>query len=675
MNSEFERYVGASIDTAERYDDNRQDLFDRYMGELYGNEKKGQSQVITSECFDTVEMATAELVDLLASDDRIAAFKAESEQDEDQAELETDAVNHVFWDKNNGYESLQAYIRQGLIEQNAYIFAGWRKADRVDVQNIQSEGDEELERSIREIANNEGTETEDTEDGLRLTSITEVDEYVVEPISQNRIRMTPQWHKVSVQDVPFVAIEHDTLTRADLKAMGFDPDQVDALTSEDHDDDDDNRHHTKDSEGQYENSTERDQERVPIYECYVLYEKGGTQRRYKAWYGNNQLMRWASGEQCCEPVVGVPIYPWTPIPVPFRHIGRSMVEVVDDLQAINTNLTRNLLDNLYKTNHARPIVNPSFALKETFSDIANASPGAAIRYKSDQMAFYAPPSLIGNILPVLDRNADVLEQRSGITRLNQGLDADTLNKTASGQAQLLSQGAKRLKLIARNAAESIAELMLGIHRDLRAGNWDTLTFKSGGTWTQTSPATWQPRTRMMVSVGTGNGDRAEKMHALNMIGNVQRELLQSGSPMVDDSHVFETADRMMKAFGYPGVGAFMLRPGSPEYRQKVQAAQSQPPEPDPALILAEAERQKAVAQATKAEVDAQLALAKLDADREYRAQEHERKMAELELRKQEISLGATKAAMDFETKSEAQDLAEEKFDHQVEMDVIDRVTP
>jgi hypothetical protein len=52
------------------------------------------------------------------------------------------------------------------------------------------------------------------------------------------------------------------------------------------------------------------------------------------------------------------------------------------------------------------------------------------------------------------------ESRTGITRLNKGVDEDTLNDTAKGQAQLMSRGQQMERYIIRNFAEGVARLFM-----------------------------------------------------------------------------------------------------------------------------------------------------------------------------------------------------------------------
>jgi hypothetical protein len=52
------------------------------------------------------------------------------------------------------------------------------------------------------------------------------------------------------------------------------------------------------------------------------------------------------------------------------------------------------------------------------------------------------------------------ESRTGITRLNKGVDEDTLNDTAKGQAQLMARGQQMERYIIRNFAEGVARLFM-----------------------------------------------------------------------------------------------------------------------------------------------------------------------------------------------------------------------
>ena len=64
------------------------------------------------------------------------------------------------------------------------------------------------------------------------------------------------------------------------------------------------------------------------------------------------------------------------------------------------------------------------------------------------------PLVAAQAFPMLEYIDGVRENRTGVTRYMQGLDADTLNKTASGINQIMTAAQQRVELIARVFAET-----------------------------------------------------------------------------------------------------------------------------------------------------------------------------------------------------------------------------
>lgn len=686
--TELGQIISRHLADAETPGDTRSDLFDRYMGEPLGDEIGGRSGVQTSEVFDTVEAIASEAMDMLAAERTIVAFKPESEDDVEAAKSETEACNDVFWERNDGFDNLQTFVKSGLIEQNGYIRSGWVEKETITIDEYSGLTiDEALALKTRyetddtvedyKFLNIEGFEESEfglmptfDDDGqpmpisFKLRCVRVSDEYEITPIPRSNIRMSGRWHKASLQDIPFFAVVHDEMTRSDLVAMGFDPEDV-AKCSDEHDDaEKENRHNTKDDEdaGAYTGSIEDLTQQVTVYECWVLSDDNGDgiAERLKVWVATDMrtILHWADGTEAKEEVDTVEVSSWTPIKVPHRHAGRGAAEVVDDVQAVNTVLMRNTLDSIYTTLFPRPEVDVNRATEQTFQDLAAVAPGAPIRTRGGAIAWQQAPQITGVTLPLMEKMISIKEDRIGVTRLNQGMDADTLNKTMGGQQQLMTQGQKRVKLMVRNLAEGLKDLFLRMHRDLRRGNVRKLTYQVDGKWQTEEPLSWRPRTAMNIAVGSGNGDRDEKRSTIGMIGGIQRELMSAGSGMVDEAKLYETVDMAVKLGGFPGAGLFMNDPRSQEYQQA--QAQKPPPPPDPASILAQAEAQKAAAQAEGARAEAQRDLAQIQLDALKLRLSHEEKMAELGHKSRALELDETKAAADIEFKSEAQDLAEDK---------------
>ncbi len=108
-----------------------------------------------------------------------------------------------------------------------------------------------------------------------------------------------------------------------------------------------------------------------------------------------------------------------------------------------------------------------------------------------------------------------------------------------------------------------------------------------------------------------------------MLGQVQREIMASGSRMVNEQNIYETVRRVLGTFGIEHVSPFINDP---------KQLQPEPPKqepPDPTLLAIQS-------QDKKFQADAQRDAAKLAADERERVREHERAMKRLEI--EEIKL-------------------------------------
>ncbi|GEM_PF-3754257 len=678
--SKLEQHIGQQLSAAGKADTTRETLLQRYLGEPYGDEVEGRSAVVTSEVFDVVETIAAEMMDVLTSADRIATFRPDGPDDEEAAEDETDACNAIFWERNPGFENLQTWVKAGLIEQVGYVRAGW--ADKRDISLVEYHDVPDLAVGLfveQTQADDDVTTVELQwvepsdkvgEMGMPLASfgakvVRQRQVYEIEPLPQDQVLISPRWRKQSLQDCPFVAIKDESKTRGELLAMGFLKDDIDELAKGD---DGDRRFETEDLE---EGANDA---QITIYEAYLLYDidGDGLEERVRAWVGSEKgkLLHWSDGSEAVEEVDSVPVYSWTPILIPHRHAGRSAAEITDDIQRQNTVLMRSLFDSIYATIYPRPVVNTQEATPDTYADLAAPDHGAPIRVKGPTaIQWTKAPAIIGDVLPALQRMDAMKEERTGVTKLAQGLDKNALTNTASGQAALMSQAMKRIKLIARNMAEyGLKDLFIGMHRDLRKGNWQAIRYKRANGWAEANPMQWPPRAEMSVSIGTGNGDRMEKAQALGEVIVQQKELILAGSMLADEAKLYEAMDRRLRLTGLTGASAFFHDPRTPEFQQKAQAKAQEPKEPSPEMLLAQAEHTKAQAEVLKAQVrqaevqqQGQLEVANLQAEEARAQREHEAEMQRLMLETERARLAVAEAASKEAREDRKVDLTEQKI--------------
>lgn len=628
---------------------NRADLLDRYLGEPYGDEVKGRSAFIDTSASDAVDAILPEIMDVFTSAEHIVEFRPVGPDDEDAAKQETAVVRHIFWQENNGFEILYTWLKEAMIQQNAYVWRGWVEREEVDVEDYEDLDLEEFlsilsaEEGEYEVQNLTGitfqvdpmtgaeVPVQEMDDkgpvpiSMRLRCVETEKKYVIEPFPQEDFFGTPRWGKVSLDGIPCCGRIHRNKTKEDWIAFGFSEDSIEKLTEESNDTESEAaRHITQDL-----SETAETIQYLELYETYahIDLDGDGVAELVQVWCSDDAgvVMKWKDGKDAVKEVSRQPISALTPYIMPHRHIGRSVVENVDDIARVKTVLMRQTLDAIYATNHPRPAFDENEAGENLESDLATPNPGAPIRTGGAIIDWTKPPQIVGEMIPLIQRFDDIQEIRTGATRYNQGLDAESLNKTAAGMGMILNASQKKAKLIARTFAETgMRDLFIGIHRDMRSGPVKELAIQLRGRWITTNPRKWKRRTDMTVNIGLGRGDRDERRMALGLVGQTQEKLIAAGSRMVDENKLFATMTDTLDTFGMMGAEKYFYDP------QKLPPPPPPPPPPpDPIMISAQA-------QAQKVQYDAQINAAKLQADDHERERKHREKMAEYRLRELEL---------------------------------------
>jgi hypothetical protein len=374
---------------------------------------------------------------------------------------------------------------------------------------------------------------------------------------------------------------------------------------------------------------------ILIHECYIYMDHNGDGiaelRKITVGGTGHEILRMEDGEDANEEIMGdCPISAWTPIIVPHRHFGRSVAELVQDLQRIKTSLVRNTIDNFYANNNPTREVAEDGIGENTIEDMLVDRPGKIVRTALPGMYVeHTPPQFASQSLAVIEYVDTVRENRTGVSRLSQGLDANTINKTAKGQAQLMSAAQKKIALIARIAAETgVKDLFRGIHDDMRRNASKAMTVRLTGGWVEVDPRHWRSRADVAANVALGIGNAEQQLAKLMMIADKQEQNLLAGSPIVTPKNLHHTYEKMSDVAGFKNASAFWTDPDTvppPE------------PQPDPEMVKVqgqlEMQRMKMEGEAALRQQDAQL-------DREGRQDElqlqREKMMAEMQLEREKM---------------------------------------
>ena len=92
-------------------------------------------------------------------------------------------------------------------------------------------------------------------------------------------------------------------------------------------------------------SNDPSMEKILLREAYIKvdYDKDGVAELRQVFTCGGKLLS-------NEPSDRQPFHVLTPKPLPHKHFGRSIADLVQDIQELNTTLLRQALDNLYATN-------------------------------------------------------------------------------------------------------------------------------------------------------------------------------------------------------------------------------------------------------------------------------------------------------------------------------------
>ena len=391
---------------------------------------------------------------------------------------------------------------------------------------------------------------------------------------------------VTLDDAVFMA-HRFRKTISDLREMGYPEDVLERIPSSDDHDYNEERTARFDADDEYpdnDHSLDPSTRYVWVYECYVLMDADGdgiAERRVVTVAG--------AGYEILEneEVDDHPFVSLTPIRMGHKFFGRSLADLTFDLQELKSTVWRQLMDNMYLQNNGRMGVNDTVNL----DDMLTNRPGGIVRVQgatppAQAISQIVTPPLGNYAFPILEYLDSVRELRTGVTRYSQGLDAESLNKTATGMNQMLGRSQKRMLLMARTMAEGgFKQAMKKILRLLISHQDSERTVRLRGKWVPVSPKHWNADMDAIVHVGLGHGTQEQQAMVYEKVLGIQNNIIaQQGGPngpLVTLDNVYSTLKEATTAAGIKNTDLHFTDPQSPEAKA---AMQNQRPKPDPRMV-------------------------------------------------------------------------------------------
>jgi hypothetical protein len=553
---------------------------DYYLGKPFGTEEEGRSAVVSSDVYDVVEGLTPNVLKPFVSSDDIVRFAPEGPDDEEASEQESDYINFVVTQKNDVFETLVQWVKTGLLQKNGVVKYWWDTSKRSSIERYDGLSDDEYallldEESVTVIEHTERpgepTMAPDPQTGqpvqmpgepthdvvLRVSQAHGEPRYCVVPpeeIRINRNATSPDPKKARF-------FQHRTMrTLSELREMGYDvaddiadgyeekPQTAPQFIA---------RHQANDiatSRGEDNDPSLRE---VLYRESYLYADVDGdgmAELRKVCAVGRVVLANEETEE--------IPFCGWTPSVQPFKYDGRCPADETTEIQLIKSTVLRQTMDNIYTLNNNTRYVSE----KVNLDDLLDNQIAGIVRVQGDVVSNHVMPGPVTPIgaitMPMVEYFDSAKENRTGFTRYNQGTDANSLNKTATGVRIISEAGNERVGLVSRCFAEmGLKPLMLGVHGLCRRHSTKKETIKLRGKWVEVDPRSWKTRYDMSVSVGLGSADKQMQLQGAQLLMDKQLALIQAGAAnVVTPANVYEAGSLLTKGLGEKNGDKYFTRP-------------------------------------------------------------------------------------------------------------------
>jgi hypothetical protein len=520
---------------AEEYTDtligeDRAKAMDYYLRRPMGNERPGRSKVISAEVFKTVEGLTTAISNIFSQSKTPIQFESRKEGGEKHAEERTILCEYIYNKLNNGLEIDTSAIKDGLLLKTGFITWRFEKDTTVKIEKYSGQTQDSL-ALMQDVPNAEVIEVSPPVQGpegevfdVKVKVTDSNGKIIVEALPPEEILVSPRARSFDIEKSPCV-IWRRLRSRNELLSAGYDEDLVDSLdfmgaNYGSSDGIGGQIYRTNDnltnsfSEGEalifkYWIRLDQDGDGVPELRCIEVSD-------------NDVIL---SNEITDE----IPIASWTPNPQPHEFFGRCPADEQIESQDVQTVLVRQTLDNVYFANNPMWRVDPVGG-KDAIRQLMNPSIGQVITSPRDALEPVAMPFIAQHSMPMIEYFKADDENKTGFTRYAQGMDAKSLNNTATGVSIITNMSQERVKFMANLYARCKARAIRGIAKLLsqHCEEMKPLTIRLAGEYQTIDPRQWDEEFDMSVNVGLGVVEKDKQIQSRMMIAQAQAQAVQAG---------------------------------------------------------------------------------------------------------------------------------------------------
>lgn len=624
---------------------------DAYFGRNTNPAPEGTSQVVSRDLFDTVEWITPSLVRIFAGADEVVKFEPISPEDEPAAKQETLYVNHVVTQRNQWVQVFHDWVKDALLTKNAYCMAFWDDSKEVEYETYANQSDDAFALLMEDADDTEVLEHSTEVDEESAEQVAQAYTLSVQQWTQGNQQAAAQWQQAAQQAAqqgqppppppefppqpapppqpmlhsvklrrtneaghvalrvlpPERCLVHQqtsdyTLDGCDffeyweevaiskLRSMGFNvEDDIDADARGGSGDTEEDS--ARDLYGEDRSSNtgwEPSMRKVRARMVWIRHDyddDGIAELQYTMVVGRQVLHR--------EEANRIPVGSIVATPVPHRHVGISIADVMVDLQDTKTSMLRQGINNLFHANNPRLFINGG---KINLEDALVSRPGGVVRSLPGQNPVFGQdiaPIVIPNIFPQAVQGMEYVdrlaERRTGVNGVFSGnVSPEVLTQTTGmAMSQMGNAAAQKVEQIARMIAPSVEYLFGCVHELILKHGHKREVVRLGGEWTAIDPSNWKRRKDLKIAVGLGSGNKDVVLGHLTNMFQMQMALLPMG--VTEPKLIYNTVAEISKMAGFGSPEMFWKRPGPPQ------------PQPPPPEVIKEQMRQQFEAQQNDAD--------------------------------------------------------------------------
>lgn len=540
--------------------------------------------VAASDVQDTIEWAMPSLMRIFFGTDDIIKLQGVTEASDPAAQAMQDLIQYQLERHNSAYLTFHDWFKSALVDNLGVLKAYWEREENVESFVVTCGPDDLANMQANPKVNI--TKQEEVSPGVFQVEYDELTSLIrnqpkIETLLPNEFRYDPK--AKTLDEADFVA--HRKVVTADYLRRRVDEGVYDEKLVEDVIENGGRGDTRTDFENtlnpnahnyKTESETEEAKKEFVLYECYwkTDVDDDGRLEDVIVTVVEEKVVRLDEN-----PMGRHPFFTLSPIRDPIRvWAKRGISDLVGELQDLNTALLKQIIYNIAVNNDKQAFINIDVMLDP--NEFTNGEKAVRVTGDPKQAVYWMPiEPLPPQVFSFIEMIQGMKENRTGITRYNQGLQADSLNKTAHGIQAIMSASTQRLELVARMFAETGIKQLFRYLIQMNQSYIDEPTFvRITGQQKTINPDDLQGEIDTVVNAGIAVGTKEAQAQNLQQLLAMYQQAIPAG--MAGVQHAAYAFGRLVENMGYKNTKDFCYKPEEVVQMQQAaaQAAQNKPPE-------------------------------------------------------------------------------------------------